>query len=194
VKQSYKNMFGSNYLSGNASSRLSVIEPHVRYYDIGRHERGELVFPFQLMAFTLLGFVAIGLFDVLFRGDSQMVLVVFWLYCIFSPFYFPGVYHFYHYFKRERQKTIELDFKHQLITYEDRHKGSKLHFSVSSISSCVIYHSQMFPYGIDYLKITLDNGTHIIISSLLISPWRFLEELEVDYEVEKRVFNSLPDH
>lgn len=171
-----------------------LFEPHVSYFDIESQDRGEIVFPFQLMAFTLLAFVGLGIFNYFTGGSANITLIVLWLYCIFSPFYFPGIYHFWNYFKRERQKSLELDLKYHYLTYEDKHLGKKLHFSVDSIASSTIYHSQMFPYGIDYIKFNLKGGEEVLLSSLLISPWELVEDLELTYTVEKKVFNSLPIH
>lgn len=172
----------------------AFFEPDVSYFDIEAHDRAELVFPFQLMAFILLAFVGLGLFNFLTGGEGNFTLIVFWLYCIFSPFYVPGIYHFWNYFKREREKSLEVDLKHHYLTYEDKHLGKKLHFDAASIQSSVIYHTQMFPYGIDYIKLNLNGGEEIFISSLLISPWELTENFNLDFSVKKRVFNSLPIH
>ncbi|MCI4671411.1 MAG: hypothetical protein MRZ79_24935 [Bacteroidia bacterium] len=171
-----------------------LVEPHVEYYDIATHDRGEVTFPFQLMAYTLLLFVGLGYFNFFMGGTSNMTLIVFWVYCIFTPFYFPGIYHFMSYFKREKQKSVEIDLKHQLVTYEDGVLGKKLHFGAESVQSATIYHSQLFPYGIDYAVLQLAGGEKIVLSSLLISPWKLLTCLELEYEVVKKVFNGLPPH
>ncbi|MEO0895622.1 MAG: hypothetical protein AAFY71_04460 [Bacteroidota bacterium] len=171
-----------------------LLEPHVSYYDINSQSRSELAFPLHLMAGTLLFFVAIALVNLIFYGNDSFNLVIFWLYCIFSPFYFPGIYHLYQYAKREENKRLEIDHKHHLITYEDKEAERNLHFSLDSIEKCTIYHTQMLPYGIDYMEIELKGGQRVFCSTLLIDPWEMVDELGIPYQIKKRVFNALPIH
>jgi hypothetical protein len=161
----------------------------VSYFDIHSKEQGPFIFPFQMMGYFMCFFVLLDLYFILFQDDTSVSSIVVWIFCIFSPFYLPGLYHYACYRDLEQDTRLEVDSRHQMIKYSNEQQGENLLFHTSQVEHCQVSLSILFPYRIDYLTLRLKGGKTIYVSGLIASPEEILTELDLSYEVERRWFN-----
>ncbi|MEL6630597.1 MAG: hypothetical protein AAFQ83_03990 [Bacteroidota bacterium] len=178
--------------NSSSDGHVKVLEPHVSYFDIHSSEKQALTLPFQLMSYLLLFFVVIGFYYHLVQGENSITPLITWLFAIFAPFYFPGIYLFNQYMVREQRKQVEIDERYQYIQYVDRHTGENILFHVDQVDRVTLNMSMMFPYGVDYMSMYLKGGKVIHISSLVVSPRILINAMGFEYEIKERVFNPFP--
>lgn len=173
-----------------SSSQLD--EPFVDHFSFRQDKQSQFVFPFEMMTYCMLFFLLLGFFFTLYREDPGVSAIVIWLYCVFAPFYIPGLYHYYQYLARDRHTEVELDSRQQLIQYSNPTRQENILFHASQIEHCAVHCSILFPYRIDRLCLTLRGGRQLHISGLVVSPHEFLARFDLPHRVEHRLFNAAP--
>ncbi len=180
------------FLQRDSRPVYPALEPYVSYYDIHTHSQSQYLLPFQMMGYCLFFFVGLGFYFAIFLDDPSLTMVVAWLFFIFAPFYLPGLYHYSQYLARDQHTSVEVDCKNRWMRYQNSQKGENLLFHADQVLQCRVYLSVLFPYQIDYLSLSLEGGKKIHLSGLIVEPKEIIEDLSLPFEVERKLFNSVP--
>ncbi len=167
-------------------------ETHVEHFTFQKEKQSHFIFPFEMMTYFMLLFLALGLFFALYHDDQSVGHIAIWIHCVFAPFYLPGLYHYYQYLSRDQHSEIELDSRHGLIKFTNASRQENLLFHVSQIQSCRVHYSILFPYRIDRLTLHLSGGRQLHISGLVVPPLELLSRFDLPYQIERRLFNAAP--
>lgn len=167
-------------------------ESYVEHFTFQKEKQSHFIFPFEMMTYFMLFFLALGLFFTLYHDNQSVGHIVIWMYCVFAPFYVPGLYHYYQYLSRDRHSEVELDSRHGLIKFANSTRQENILFHVSQIETCQVHYSILFPYRIDRLTLSLSGGRQLHISGLVVPPSEILSRFDLPYQVERRLFNSAP--
>ena len=189
-------MFGlSDSLASQTQSQQLIsepLEPHVESFDIHSNGKRRFIFPFQVITYVFIGLVAVGFLTFMVFDDTSVAQLILWIQIFLAPFYFPGLYFYTRYFKKERHTRIELDHKSQLIKYTHDKKKVNILFHADQVEECVVNLSLLFPYRVDFLSLKLQGGPKIYISSLVVEPAEILTRFAIPYDVRRRAINVLP--
>lgn len=170
----------------------SALEPYVSYFDVQSRDQNSFLFPFQVMGYCLGFFLLVGFYFTLFKDDPSISAIVVWMFCIFGPFYVPGVYHYRRCLNHDWDTQLEIDSRNRWLRYTNHRKGENFLFHADQVEKCQVSISILFPYRIDHLTLVLQGGKKIHVSGLVASPREVIDHLDLKYEVERRLFNSVP--
>lgn len=180
-------MFGALKPQSNLSSRspITVLEPHISYFDIHTRKKGSLVFPFRSMGYILKALILLGLYFALVEDNLFAVAFITWLMGIPLILYLPATFYYIRFQDWDFSTEIEVDQKHGLIQYRNAAKGENLLFHVSQIDSCKVTLSSILFYRMDCLSLRLKGGKTINITCFIATPEEMLCCLKVPYAVER---------
>lgn len=172
--------------------RDEEIEPHVELFQFGDDHFQNGVFSLKYMHFfvgfflicTIISWAIFGS-HLLIRWCMSLQLCILPIYLIFIAVYLQ-------YILREKKTTLEIDWKNELLQF--RSKKYNVLFHKNQVLECEIVANLLLPHQLDYVKITLEGGNCIYVSSLIIDSRELIRYFNIPFLLKELWIGYPPRH
>ncbi len=160
-----------------------ILEPHVELFKFEPKHASQFLHTIHFLH-SFMGFTIMLTIICWFLLGNQFILNWgLWLSVFIVPIYLLVVTLYFQFVFRERNTTLEIDRKNNLIQF--KWKRHNILFQRDQVNECEIVANLLLPYQMDYVKITLSGGSIIYVSSLVIDARDLVRYINIPFLVKE---------